>query len=90
MACHNELQQFRSNVAFHVRSEIAAQIQARMKLRDADFYLDLVSAINDFQHLMETLIKDEVQMIPELLEILEKMHVAHLPAFSNLSRKRAK
>jgi hypothetical protein len=47
-----ELQQFRNNVAFHARSKISAQISARMNFIDEDTYLDLVSAIHDFQNLM--------------------------------------
>jgi hypothetical protein len=80
-ACHSELQQFRNNVAFHARSEIAAQIQARMKLRDDDVYLDVVSAISDFLRLMEALKSEEQKAIPELQSLLEQMHVSHLPAF---------
>jgi hypothetical protein len=81
-ACTAELQQFRNNVAFHARSEISAHIQARMKLRDEDVYLDLVSAINDFQRLMEVLKSEELDFIPELPKVLEQMHVSHLPVFS--------
>lgn len=33
-ACHGVLQQFRSNVAFHSRADIAAQIEARQALRE--------------------------------------------------------
>jgi hypothetical protein len=53
-AVHEKLQQFRNNVAFHARAKVADQITARMNLRDEDTYLDLVSAIHDFQNLMRT------------------------------------
>ena len=59
-AVHGELQQFRNNVAFHARAEIAAQIAARTKLREEDTYLDLISAINDFRTLMKTLRAEEL------------------------------
>ena len=44
-AIHAELQQFRSNVAFHARCEVSAHIDARKKLQDENTYLGLVSAI---------------------------------------------
>ena len=81
-AVHEELQQFRNNVAFHARAEIAAQIAARMKLRDEDIYLDLISAINDFRALMETLRAEELTAIPELPKVLEQLGVNHHPAFA--------
>jgi hypothetical protein len=84
-ACHDALQQFRNNVAFHSRSEIAAHIQARMRLRDGDVFLDLNSAISDFLQIMERLTQEELEAIPELPEILEQMRVSHLPAFKQVS-----
>ena len=84
-ACHDALQQFRNNVAFHSRSAIEAHIQARMRLRDGDVYLDLISAISDFLHLMERLTGEELEAIPELPGVLEQMHVNHLPAFKQVS-----
>lgn len=85
-ACHEELQQFRNNVAFHVRSDIAAHIRARAELQDSDTYLDLVSAIQDFKRLMEKLISEESNAIPELPRTLEQMRVQHMPAFSRRKR----
>ena len=81
-ACHSELQQFRSNVAFHSRADIKAIFKARMKLREDDVFLDLQSAIIDFSRLMESLIAEEHEAIPELSEELQKGGVAHHPAFS--------
>ena len=54
-ACHDQLQQFRNNVAFHARSNIAFHIQARKALQHEDTFLDLTSAIGDFKALMEVL-----------------------------------
>ncbi|HEV2194011.1 MAG TPA: hypothetical protein VGR55_00375 [Candidatus Acidoferrum sp.] len=88
-ACHDELQQFRNNVAFHSRAEIEAHFKARMKLRDDDVFLDLQSAISDFHRLMQTIIAEEMTAIPELPDELQKMGVAHHPAFSNVQRKKA-
>lgn len=88
-ACHDELQQFRNNVAFHLRAEIEAHIKARMKLREDDVFLDLQSAISDFRRLMESLIAEELQAIPELPGELQKMRVAHHPAFANLPGKKS-
>lgn len=85
-AVHEKLQQFRNNVAFHARAKVSAQIQARMNLRDEDTYLDLVSAIHDFQNLMRTLRAEELAAIPELPRVLEQLHVNLHPAFSAPSR----
>ncbi len=81
-AVHDKLQQFRNNVAFHARGKVAAQITARMNLKDEDTYLDLVSAIHDFQNLMNTLRADELTAIPELPKMLEQLHVNLHPAFA--------
>ena len=86
-ACHNELQQFRNNVAFHSRAEIGGHFKVGMKVRDDDVYLDLQSAISDFKRLMESLIAEEPEAIRELRDKLQEMGVAHLPAFSNLPGK---
>ena len=85
-ACHDELQQFRSNVAFHARSEITAHFQARSRLQQDDTRVDLVFAINDFKRLMELLINEELKVIPELPGVLKQMHVSHLRAFSGIRR----
>jgi hypothetical protein len=85
-ACHVELQQFRNNVAFHARSDIAAHFQARMGLQHEDIRLDLVSAINEFGRLMETLIGEETTAIPELPSVLEQMRISHLPIFSRYKK----
>ncbi len=85
-AVHNELQQFRNNVASHSRAEIEAHLKARRKLRDDDVFLDLQSAISDFKRLMESLIAEEPQAIPELAVELRRMGVEHHPAFANLAR----
>jgi len=82
--CHGGLQQFRNNVAFHSRSEIEAHIQARMRLRNDDVFLDLTSAVSDFLHLMERLTAEELEAIPELPSTMEQMHVSHLPAFKEV------
>jgi hypothetical protein len=79
---HEELQQFRNNVAFHARASVAAHIAARMKLRDETTYLCLVSAIHDFQSLMKTLRAEELKAVPELPKILEQLGVNRHPAFA--------
>ncbi len=81
-ACHPELQQFRNNVAFRARSEIASHIQARMGLRGTDTFLDFCSAVSDFRLLMDGVESEELDLIPELPNILRQMGVAHLPAFA--------
>jgi hypothetical protein len=81
-AVHEKLQQFRNNVAFHARANVAAQISARMNLRDEDTYLDLVSAIHDFQNLMRILIAEEPAAIPELPQVLVQLRVNLHPAFA--------
>jgi hypothetical protein len=80
-AVHKELQQFRSNVAFHARSKVSDQIKARMNLRAENTFLDLISAIHDFQNLMKMLRAEEQTAIPELRKVLEELHVNHHPAF---------
>src|SRR5207253_306085 len=85
-ACHPELQQFRNNVAFHARSEIAAHIKARMGLRGTDAFLDFCSAVNDFQRLMKLVESEELAGIPELPGVLKQLGVIHLPAFSRSVR----
>jgi hypothetical protein len=80
--CHRKLQAFRNNVAFHVRSNITAHVQARMGLRSEDSMLDIQNAIRDFKRLMESLISEELTTIPEMALALEQMHVNHMPAFS--------
>jgi hypothetical protein len=82
-AVHEKLQQFRNNVAFHARSDVAAQIAARMALRNEDTYLDLVSAIHDFQNLMKLLRSEELMAIPELPQMLERLRVNLHPAFAS-------
>lgn len=85
-AVHDKLQQFRNNVAFHARGKVAAHIAARMNLRDEDTYLDLVSAIHDFQNLMKTLRTDELSAIPELPRAVEQLRVNLHPAFAPPSK----
>lgn len=83
-ACHDELQEFRNNVAFHSRAEVEAHVKARTKLRGDDVFLDLTSGISDFLHLMERLEGEELEAIPELPDLLEQMRVSHLPAFKRV------
>lgn len=85
-AVYEQLQQFRNNVAFHARAKVAAQIAARMNLRDEDTYLDLVSAIHDFQHLMKMLRGEEQTAIPELPQALAQLRVNLHPAFAPPSK----
>lgn len=68
--CHAVLHQFRNNVAFHGRAEIAAQIKARQALRGEDAFLDLESARQGFRRLMIDLIAEELSAISELPEKL--------------------
>jgi hypothetical protein len=84
-ACHGVLQQFRSNVAFHSRAQVPAQIKARQALRGEDTFLDLQSARIDFQRLMTDLISEELSAIPELPGKLVEFGVSHLPAFANVA-----
>lgn len=84
-ACHGVLQQFRSNVAFHSRAEVAAQIKARQALREEDTFLDLQSARVDFQRLMTDLIAEELRAIPELPRKLTEFGISHHPAFANVA-----
>jgi hypothetical protein len=79
------LQQFRSNVAFHSRADVAAQIKARQALREDDTFLDLESARVDFQRLMTELIADELHAIPELPGKLAEFGVSHHPDFANVA-----
>ncbi len=83
-ACHDVLHQFRNNVAFHGRAEVAAQIKARHGLRGEDTFLDLQSARQDFCRLMGDLIAEELSAIPELPAKLNQFGVSHHPAFSNV------
>jgi hypothetical protein len=85
-ACHGVLQRFRNNVAFHTRAEIAAQIKSRQALRGDDTFLDLTSARNDFNSLMDGLIAEELTLIPELPTKLAEHQVSHHPAFANVAR----
>ena len=85
-AVHEKLQQFRNNVAFHARAKVADQITARMNLRDEDTYLDLVSAIHDFQNLMRTLRAEELTAIPEFPKALVQLRVNLHPAFAPPSK----
>jgi hypothetical protein len=84
-ACHNELQQFRNNAAFHSRAVVDAHISARKKLRDDDVFPVLSSGISAFLQLMERLAGEELKAIPELPETLQQMRVSHLPAFKQVS-----
>jgi hypothetical protein len=81
-AIYEKLQQFRNNVAFHSRSKFSTHIEARKNFRDEDTYLDLVSAIHDFQALIRILRAEEVDSIPELPTLLEQLQINHHPAFS--------
>jgi hypothetical protein len=89
-ACHGALQQFRNNVAFHSRAEVAAQIKARQALRGEDMFLDLESARIDFQRLMTDLIAEELSAIPELPGKLVEFGVSHHPAFANVGAARTR
>jgi len=84
-ACHSVLHRFRSNVAFHGRAEIAAQIKARQALIQEDTFLDLESARVDFHRLMTELIAEELNAIPELPEKLTEFGVVHHPAFASVA-----
>ena len=90
-AVHDKLQQFRNNVAFHARSKVSDHIAARMNLKDENTYLELVSAIHDFQGLMTTLRAEELTAIPELPKVLQELGVNLHPAFStrNLNQSSA-
>jgi hypothetical protein len=83
-ACHGVLHQFRNNVAFHGRAQVAAQIKARQALRGEDTFLDLESARQDFHRLMAALIVEELNAIPELPAKLAGFGVSHHPAFANV------
>lgn len=84
-ACHGVLHQFRNNVAFHGRAEVAAQIKARYGLRGEDTFLDLESARQDFRQLMIDLIAEELKAIPELPTKLTEFGISHHPAFANVA-----
>jgi hypothetical protein len=84
-ACHSRLQQFRNNVAFHNRSELAAHIAARRALTQEDTFIDLELARKDFFRLMNELISEELAAIPELPKVLADLHVCHHPAFANVA-----
>jgi hypothetical protein len=83
-ACHSILQQFRNNVAFHSRAEVAAHIKSRRALTQQDTFLDLEGARQGFQGLMAKLISEELRAIPELPKILTKLGVSRHPAFANI------
>lgn len=85
-ACHAPLHEFRSNVAFHARSHIAAHFKARKGLRDEDTFLDLVSAIHDFRDLMARIVAEEARLIPELPDELKRLNVSNHPAFRKPSK----
>jgi len=53
-----------------------------MNFRDEDTFLDLTSAIRDFQGLMTLLRTEETKSIPELSDVLGRLHVRH-PAFAS-------
>ena len=57
-------------------------IAARMNLKDENTYLEIVSAIHDFQGLMTTLRAEELTAIPELPKVLQELGVNLHPAFS--------
>lgn len=84
-ACHAALQRFRNNVAFHSRSDVAAQISARLALREEDTFLDVVSALHRFQKLMNDLRQEELKLIPELPRELARLGVSRHPAFRNVT-----
>lgn len=84
-AVHEELQEFRNNVAFHARANVAAHIAARMKIRDEITNMEMVSAIHDFQALMKRLREEELTTIPELPESLRKLGINLHPAFANIA-----
>lgn len=84
-ACHSVLHQFRNNVAFHGRAEVAAQIKARQGLRGEDTFLDLESARQDFRQLMIDLIAEELTAIPELPERVTAFGISHHPVFANVA-----
>ncbi len=88
-ACHGVLQQFRSNVAFHSRAELAAHIKARRALREENTFLDLQSARVGFQRLMTDLIAEELSAIPELPGKLTEFGVSHHPVFANVTAAQA-
>ena len=85
-ACRDELQQFRNNVAFHARANVTAHIRARMKLQNVDTFPDLLFAIKSFKKLMEDLIGEELNAVPELPTALARMNVIHHPIFSKYKR----
>jgi hypothetical protein len=82
--CHGPLQQFRNNVAFHSRSDIAHHIKARQALVDEDTFMDLEFARKDFQRLMADLVSEELVTIPELPNVLDQLGVSRHPAFANV------
>jgi hypothetical protein len=82
--CHGPLQQFRNNVAFHSRSDIAYHIKARQALVHDDTFMDLEFARKDFQRLMADLVSEELVAIPELPNVLDQLGVSRHPAFANV------
>ncbi len=83
-SCHRPLQRFRNNVAFHSRSSVSAQIDARRDLTTDDTFIELEEARTGFQKLMATMIAVELIAIPELREVLDKHRLTHHPAFRNI------
>jgi hypothetical protein len=81
-SCHPMLQQFRNNVAFHNNAEFANHINARRALREQDTSLNLTSARREFLFLMDELISEELDAIPELPEKLTQLGISDHPAFS--------
>jgi hypothetical protein len=86
-ACHAVLQQFRSNVAFHSRADVSAQIEAHRALIGDDTFPDLQFAREDFFKLMAVLIAEELSAIPELPAKLAEFGISRHPAFANLRAK---
>jgi hypothetical protein len=82
--CRAALQRFRNKVAFHNEADLAAQIEARKALKSEDTFLDLESARQDFLRLMNDLISEERDAIPELPKALEDLGVSHHPAFTKV------
>lgn len=88
-SCHGVLQRFRNNVAFHSRSSLTAHIEARRALAQEDTFLDVESARQDFQRLIQELMSEELSAIPELPKILMDARISHHPAFANIFSKTA-
>jgi len=82
-ACHEVLQQFRNTVAFHNRAELSAHFKARQALMEEGNWMNLEFARKDFLRLMEDLITQELQFIPELPKVVMGLGLLHHPAFAN-------